>query len=123
MISETIRNAWSTREGPIVLTTVDTSGVPNAIYASCVFMHDNSAFVVADNYFNKTRANIATGSKGSLLFITKERKSFQVKGTFEYLSSGPLFDEMKRVNPPQHPGVAAAILRVEQSYSGGTQLS
>ena len=53
-----------------MLTTVDGAGVPNAIYATCVSRFDEETLVVADNYFNKTRKNILSGSKGSLLFIT-----------------------------------------------------
>jgi hypothetical protein len=121
-IPETVRKAWANREGPIVLATVDAAGIPNAIYATCVQMHGEDAVVVADNYFNKTRANIAAGSQGSLLFITKEGKSYQLKGRFEYHTSGAIFDAMKQWNPAKLPGVAAAVLRVANIYSGGEQI-
>jgi hypothetical protein len=121
-IPETVQKAWANREGPIVLATVDAAGIPNAIYATCVQMHGDDAVVVADNYFHKTRANIAAGSQGSLLFITKEGKSYQLKGRFEYHTSGPIFDVMKQWNPAKHPGVAAAALKVEHIFSGGEQL-
>ena len=119
---EAVQTAWANREGPIVLATVDATGIPNAIYATCVQMHGEDAVVVADNYFHKTRANIAAGSKGSLLFITKEGKSYQLKGRFEYYTSGPIFAAMKQWNPVRLPGVAAAALRVENIYSGGEQI-
>lgn len=119
---ESVRTAWANREGPIVLATVDAAGVPNAIYATCVQMHEEDAMVVADNYFHKTRANIAAGSRGSLLFITKAGKSYQLKGRFEYHTSGPIFDAMKQWNPAKLPGVAAAVLRVDNIYSGGEQI-
>jgi hypothetical protein len=121
-LPESVRTAWTSREGPIVLATVDTAGVPNAIYATCVQMHGEDAVVVADNYFQKTRANIAAGSKGALLFITKEGKSYQLKGRFEYHTSGPIFDAMKRWNPARLPGVAAAALHVDQAFSGAEQI-
>ena len=121
-IPETVRKAWANREGPIVLATVDAAGIPNAIYATCVQMHGEDAVVVADNYFHKTRANIAAGSQGSLLFITKEGKSYQLKGRFGYYSSGAIFDAMKQWNPAKLPGVAAAVLRVANIYSGGEQI-
>ncbi len=105
-----------------MLATVDAAGVPNAIYASSVREYGDDTGVIADNYFKKTRANILAGSRGSLVFITKERKSYQLKGRFEYLTSGPIFDAMKQWNPAKHPGVAAAALRVEQVYCGGEQL-
>jgi predicted pyridoxine 5'-phosphate oxidase superfamily flavin-nucleotide-binding protein len=119
----TASEAWENREGPIVFTTVDDRGKPNAIYATCVHKFSEDTLVVADNYFNKTRANILSGSKGSLLFITKEGKSFQVKGSIEYHTQGPVFDDMKSWNPTKHPGHAAAAIKVEQVFSGGEQLA
>lgn len=117
-----VLEAWKNREGPIVLTTVDGEGTPNAIYATCVRLSGDDTLVVADNFFHKTRANIQSGSKGSLLFITKEGKSYQIKGRIEYHSEGPIFDEMKQWNPARLPGHAAVALRVEQVFSGGEQL-
>ena len=118
-----VQEAWENREGPIVLTTVDAQGKPNAIYATCVHKFSDDVLVVADNFFNKTRANIQSGSKGSLLFITKEGKSFQVKGSIEYHTEGTVFDDMKQWNPTRLPGHAAAALSVEQVFSGGEQLA
>ena len=121
-LPESVHTAWANREGPVVLATVDTAGVPNAIYASSVREYGGDIVVIADNYFNKTRANILAGSRGALVFITKERKSYQLKGRFEYLTSGPIFDAMKQWNPAKHPGVAAAALKIEQVFCGGEQL-
>ncbi len=122
LLPEAVSQAWEQREGPIVLTTVDREGNPNAIYATCVRKISEDTLVVADNFFNKTRANILAGSQASLLFITKEGKSYQVKGHIEYHTAGPVFDEMKQWNPAKLPGHAAAALKVEQVFSGGEQL-
>ena len=84
--------------------------------------YDEERLVVADNYFDKTRANIAAGSKASLLFITEAGKAYQVKGSIEYATNGPVFDDMKTWLDPKHPGHAAAILHVEQVFSGAMQL-
>jgi len=122
VLPEAVSEAWEDREGAIVLTTVDAQGKPNAIYATCVRKFDESTLVVADNFFNKTRANILSGSKGSLLFITKAGKSYQVKGSIEYHTEGALYEDMKQWNPTKLPGHAAAALKVEQVFSGGEQL-
>jgi predicted pyridoxine 5'-phosphate oxidase superfamily flavin-nucleotide-binding protein len=122
LLPEAVSQAWEQREGPIVLTTVDREGNPNAIYATCVRKIGEDTLVVVDNFFNKTRANILAGSKTSLLFITKEGKSYQVKGHIEYHTEGPVFDEMKQWNPAKLPGHAAAALKVEQVFAGGEQL-
>lgn len=123
VLPENVSNAWQDREGPIVFTTVDGSGIPNSIYATCVSKYNDEMLVVADNYFSKTRENIQAGSKGSILFITKEGKAYQVKGTIEYLKEGPVFDDMKKWNPQEHPGHAAAALKVESVYSGAEKLA
>jgi predicted pyridoxine 5'-phosphate oxidase superfamily flavin-nucleotide-binding protein len=113
--------AWDEKEGPIVFATTGPEGIPNAIYASCVAKYDDSTLVVADNFFDKTRANILAGSRGSILFITKAGKSFQVKGSLETLTAGPIFDNMKSWNGDL-PGHAAAALTVDEAYSGAEKL-
>lgn len=122
-LPDIVSQAWEQHEGPVVLTTVDSEGTPNAIYATCVSKFSADTLVVADNFFNKTRANILAGSKASLLFITKEGKSYQVKGRLEYHTEGPVFDAMKQWNPEKLPGHAATALKVEQVFSGGEQLA
>jgi hypothetical protein len=77
---------------------------------------------VADNYFCKTRANIKNGTKGVILFLTKDRKSFQAKGPLTYYTEGPVFDYMRSWHDPRLPGVAATLLRVEEAYSGAEKL-
>ena len=121
-LSQEVIQAWEDRNGPVVFTTVDAEGNPNAIYATCVGRFDESALVIADNYFDKTRANIKNGSRGSVLFITQGNKAYQVKGVLEYHTEGALFDFMKSWNPEKHPGHAAAVLRVEEAFSGAKKL-
>ena len=121
-LPEDVSKAWDDRKGPVVLTTVDDAGVPNAIYATCVSRFDDETIVVADNYFDKTRKNILAGSKGSILFITNDDKAFQLKGTVVYHKDGAVFDDMKQWNPEKHPGHAAAALKVEEVYSGAKKL-
>jgi len=117
-----VKDAWEHRSGPAILTTVSEESMPNAIYVTCVALYDDSTALVADNYFDKTRCNILGGSKGSLLFITEDNKTFQIKGTIGYHTSGPVFDQMKSWNPEKHPGHAAAALAVEEVYSGAEKL-
>lgn len=121
-LPEDVGKAWDDRKGPVVFSTVDKDGVPNAIYATCVSKFNEETIVIADNYFDKTRKNILAGSKGSILFITNEDKSFQVKGTIEYHTEGKLFEDMKKWNPTKHPGHSATALKVEEVYSGSINL-
>ncbi len=114
--------AWKNRQGPVIFATVDESGLPNAIYATCVGLWGGDTLVVADNYFDKTRKNVLRGGRGALLFMTKDNKAYQVKGRLTYHRSGPVYEDMKTWNPPEHPGHAAAALMVEEAYSGGKRL-
>ena len=122
VLPEKVSKAWEDREGPIILTTVNVDRIPNAIYATCVSKFSEDTIVIANNYFSKTLENIFAGSKGSLLFITKEKKSYQIKGSIEYHKEGSLFEDMKKWNPKQHPGHAAAALKVEEVYTGAEKL-
>ena len=114
--------AWDNRKGPVILTTVDNNGTPNAIFATCVSKFSEDSIVVADNYFDKTRKNILAGSKGSILFMAKDGKAYQIKGSIEYHKEGEIFEDMKQWNPKQHPGNAAAVLKVEEVYAGAERL-
>jgi len=121
-LPDKVKAAWEDRDGPAVFVTVDNQAVANAIYVTCVNLHGNDRIVVADNYMLKTARNIRDGSRGSVLFISRDKKSFQVKGRLEYLTSGEIFDAMKIWNPKKHPGRAAVVLHVEQVFSGSEQL-
>ncbi len=122
VLPETVKDAWENREGSAVLTTVSKSGVPNSIYVTCVAAFDDQRLTVADNYFDKTRKNILSDCKGSLLFMAKGGKAYQVKGSLEYHKQGKVFEHMKTWNPSKHPGHAAAVLVVEEVYSGADKL-
>lgn len=117
-----VSKAWEQKDLPAVFCTSDGSGMPNAIYVSSVSKYSEDTFLVADNYFSKTKTNILNGSRGSLLFITKERKAYQIKGRLERHTSGPCFENMKQWNPAKHPGHAAIALKVEEVYQGATKL-
>ena len=117
-----VKDAWNNREGPIVLATVDSAGTPNAIYAGSVSLYDDERIVIADNYFDKTRRNIQSGSHGAVLFITPDKKAYQVKGLIEYHEGGSIFEDMKKWNPPKHPGHAAAVLLIREVYQGAERI-
>jgi predicted pyridoxine 5'-phosphate oxidase superfamily flavin-nucleotide-binding protein len=116
-------DAWGEREGPVVLTTVDGRGMPNAIYASVVNRMADGRLAVADNYFSKTKANIDAGSKASILFITKSHKSYQVKGSIEYQAAGPLYQEMLSWANPKLPRKGVVVINPEETYRGKDKLA
>ncbi len=122
-LPDEVSKAWENRKGPVIFSTTDQTGTPNAIYATCVSKFNEETLVIADNYFSKTKANILKNSKGSILFITEDDKSYQIKGAIEYHTHGEAFDDMKKWNPSKHPGHAAAVLKAEEIYSGAKKLS
>ena len=121
-LPDDIIKAWDNRKGPIVFTTVDKEGLPNSIFATCVSKYNDEAIIIADNYFDKTKKNIISGSAGSVLFITNDDKSYQIKGTITYYTEGAIFDDMKKWNPEKHPGHAAALLEAVEIYSGSKKI-
>ncbi|MFN2358362.1 MAG: pyridoxamine 5'-phosphate oxidase family protein [Desulfotignum sp.] len=117
-----VSQAWDKRKGPVIFSTVDKQGIPNAIYATCVAKYDEQTLVIANNYFSKTIRNIESGSTGSILFITEKGDAYQVKGNIEYHTQGSVFDDMKQWNPQKHPGHGATALKVETVYKGAKKL-
>jgi predicted pyridoxine 5'-phosphate oxidase superfamily flavin-nucleotide-binding protein len=121
-LPEIVNEAWLNREDKIIFTTVDKDGIANSVYITCTARYGEDLIVIADNYFDKTKKNILAHSKGSILFITKEGKAYQAKGSIEYHREGEIFDDMKTWNPKKLPGRAAAALKVEEVYSGAEKL-
>jgi predicted pyridoxine 5'-phosphate oxidase superfamily flavin-nucleotide-binding protein len=117
-----VRQAWDERQDPSILATVGEGDVPNIIYVTCVNLHQGERVVIADNYFDKTKANILAGSRGAILFRSKGGTQYQIKGSFEYHVAGPLFDDMKTWNLPGKAGHGVAVLSIEEVYSGATKL-
>ena len=122
-ISKNVIDAWNNREGAAILTTVDSEGICNSVYVTCVSMYNEQGIIIADNYFSKTRENIKNGNKiASILFITAENKAFQIKGEMAYHTEGEIFDNMKSWNPEKHPGHAALFVTATETYSGAEKV-
>ena len=122
MIPRIVVEAWKQKEPAVVLTTVNQNGMPNSIYATCTDLYQDSEIVIADNYFHKTKQNIESGTSATVLFITKEGKSFQLKGRVSYHTQGHYYDFMKAFNPTKHPGHGALVIHVQEAYSGKDSL-
>jgi uncharacterized protein len=122
-LPELVKTALDRRSAPVVFVTADPQGMPNAIYCMPCLVAGNDKLILADNYFVKTRANIAAGSPGVVLFLTPEYTAYQVKGSLEYVTSGPLYEQMLAAVEAKHPRVAAVVLHVESVYSGSKRLA
>lgn len=121
-IPESVIVAWGEREPILVLSTVDGSGVPNSVYVGVTGHYEREIFFVMNSSFQKTEANILEGSKASLLFLTREKKAYQMKGEIRLEFDGPVFEAMMAVKPEQYLAKSVAVLRVEEVYSGAERL-
>jgi len=121
-LPEIVTEAWENRKAAIVFSTVSNEGIPNSIYATCVSKYSDSIMIVANNFFSKTMQNIQSGSMGSILFITNEDKSFQIKGILKYDAEGEFYQDMKKWNPASLPGHGAGVLEITEVYSGAERL-
>jgi len=121
-IPEKVISEWNDKQDAIVLTTVSESGIPNSIYATQTSLFENNKVLVANNKFNKTLENIKSNSKASILFITKENKAYQIKGSIQHKTEGEAFDNMKTWNRADLPGHGVAILEVEEIFSGAERI-
>ena len=115
-------DAWNQREPRMIFTTVDTNGDPNAVWVLCVKKLDNQRILIANNFFYKTLENILAGSSGSLLFIAPEREAYQIKGSLEYHTEGPIYDDMKAWLDPKFAGLGAVVLNIDAIYYGAEKV-
>ena len=120
--SEQISKAWDDRQKFIIFTTVNENLIPNSVYIGYASLYDNNTLLIADNKLSKTKENIFSGSKGSVLFITSETKAYQIKGSLSYETKGKYFDDMKKWNREDLPGHGVAVLAVEEIFSGAEKL-
>jgi len=122
-IPERIHQAWETHVGPVVLTTSNEQGGPNAVYVKCVTLYGDDAFLIADNKFDKTRHNILKGNpSGSLLFICEDNTAYQIKGCLEYHTEGEVFQAMLARTPNRFARHAAVLLRVDACFCGAEKI-
>jgi hypothetical protein len=119
---EKITDAWDARVGASIFTTVSGANTPNSIYVKSISKYSDTIFLIADNYFNKTRENVKSGCRGSILFMVSEAEAYQLKGIVKYETEGVYFDNMKSWNNPKRPGHAVAVLEIDAGYCGGERL-
>lgn len=115
-------DAWDQAEPRMIFTTVDPNSEPNSVWVICVNKLDDKRILIANNFFHKTLENIKSGSRGALLMIAPEREAYQIKGSLEYYTEGPVYDEMKAWLDPKFAGVGAVILNIETIYYGAEKV-
>jgi uncharacterized protein len=122
IIPEKIKSEWNNKLDAIVLTTVSAKGIPNSIYVTQVALFGDNKVLVANNKFKKTLENIEVCKEATVLFITKETKSYQLKGSVSYKTEGDEFNDMKKWNRADLPGYGVAIVEVKEVFSGAEKI-
>ena len=117
-----VKDAWNVRKREVVFTTVCDKGIPNSVYVAVIFLHDKNTIVIADNKFDKTNQNIASGSRASILFITDKYSAYQIKGSIKCYTDGPIYDAMKKENKEGYPGHKAVAITIDEVYKGAEKL-
>ena len=105
------------------VATSDSQGMPNVVYIKYLKVVDDQTILIADNYLHKTRDNILRNPKLSCVVLDEEKGSFQIKGSAERLTQGPLYEDIQKWVSDKLPKEAAVVLRVEQIYNGAKQIA
>lgn len=77
------------------VATATRQGVPNVTPKGTVRVLDDQHVVFADLFSLKTRQNLEQNSQVAVTVIDPStHKGYQIKGTAELISSGPLYEQM-----------------------------
>jgi len=105
------------------VATSDQNGIPNVVYIKYLKVIDDQTVLIADNYLNKTRDNILNNSKIAFVVLDDDKGSYQIKGTAQRITDGPMFNEVQKWVPERLPREAAIVMSVEEIYNGAEKIS
>lgn len=99
------------------VATASRDGVPNATPKGTLRVLDDQHVIFADLFSLKTRQNLEQNPKVAVTVIdSATAKGYQIKGTAELLTSGPVFEETAKqlksapqALPPMHYLVKIAV--------------
>jgi len=108
-------------DGAVAFGTATLDGNPNINMIGIKKIQDDETIILADNYFNKTLANIRKNNKGTILTKRAEEKLwYQLKGTYEYINQGPEYEALKqwvKSIKETYPAKGIIIFKVEKIYN------
>ncbi len=112
-VREVIQN-----QKPLPIATADKNGKPNVIFVGMWKFIDDETIMIVDNFFKKTANNLKDNPKLSMVgFDSESQKSYQVKGSVDYLEKGDHFEEAKGLAKSKKlPGKAVVIFHIEEVY-------
>jgi predicted pyridoxine 5'-phosphate oxidase superfamily flavin-nucleotide-binding protein len=109
------------KQKPVPIATASKSGVPNVVFVGLLKIVDDETLMIADNFFNKTAANLADNPKISIVCYSSEtKKSFQIKGSVDVCKEGANFDQMRSwvhgINP-KLPAKSCVMVKIDEIYN------
>lgn len=91
------------------VATATPEGVPNVTPKGTLRVLDDEHVIFADLFSLKTRQNLDQNPKVAVTVIdASSRKGYQIKGTAELISSGPLFEQVAAELKAAAPTLPAA---------------
>ena len=128
-VPETVKDCLnrSAKGRRLVLGTASKDGTPNVVPVGSVRFTDDETVVLVDNYFLKTRENLAQNPTVALTCWDLEEKDgkmvtrdgYQLKGKVRVEDKGPLYEkikaEAKGINP-NSPVKAIVLMKVEEIF-------
>ena len=103
------------------VATASKSGVPNVAPIAFVMLVSDDTIWLADNYMNKTLANVKENPHIALyVWEPESRKCFQVKGKVQVKTSGPDYETMKekvKAKKQEYPAKSLLVMKVTDVFT------
>lgn len=91
------------------LATCDAEGNPNVVPVAFKSISDDGKLLVGDVFLATTLANVqANGKIAVSAYDSKTFEGYQIKGTAEYLTDGPIVADFKKAVEAMFKGAATA---------------
>ena len=105
---------------PYPVATASRNGVPNVAPIGFVMLKNDDTIWLADNFMNKTLANLKENPRCAIFVYDPEsKKCFQIKGTVELKTTGPDYDAMRKIchdKKPDLPAKSLVIMKVTEVF-------
>ncbi|MFA6622219.1 MAG: pyridoxamine 5'-phosphate oxidase family protein, partial [Candidatus Caldatribacteriota bacterium] len=109
------------KDRAFVFATASKSAIPNINVIGIKQIEDDETVLLADNYFDKTLANLKVNSEAAILTKNAEKKLwYQLKGTCQYINEGPRYEKFKewvKSKRETFPAKGMVIFKVKQIYN------
>ncbi|MHC1574273.1 MAG: pyridoxamine 5'-phosphate oxidase family protein [Candidatus Methanogasteraceae archaeon] len=109
------------KQSPVPVATADSAGKPNVVFVGFLRIVDDETIQIADNFFDKTAANLGENPHVSIVVYDGEKKkSFQIKGSVEIVTEGSVYADVVawvHAKSKALPAKAAVVMHVEEVYN------